>query len=158
MIVVDNGMSVNFIDENDIFLGFSLEGQCCEQYGWYISNKSRPFADDDYEKHLADCLYVKDKTCLEGYTFKPKSFKLANSSAYAKIRHPTKPDLLVVVFNEHNGYYSHSYLFGEAESNTFVQAENGNLNYKIDSAQSDGTWISYSISPEPKRIIDEGCL
>ena len=101
MLIKETKYKVNFIDKNDTFVGFDMEGQCCENYGWYIANS----VTDQVQEEIR---------CAEGFWFDitadpveystddcyTVAFKLVNSSGEILYLH---------LFNEHNGYYSHGW-------------------------------------------------
>lgn len=101
MLIKETGSKVNFIDKNDNFVGFDMDGQCCEYFGWYITNN-------------VTAEIPEENMCAEGFWFDVTSepiecdmgdcyvvaFKLVNSSDEVLYLH---------LFNEHNGYYSHGW-------------------------------------------------
>lgn len=101
MLIKETGSKVNFIDKNDNFVGFDMDGQCCEYFGWYITN-------------IVTAEIPEETRCAEGFWFDVKAtpiecdagdcytvaFKLVNSSGEILYLH---------LFNEHNGYYSHGW-------------------------------------------------
>jgi hypothetical protein len=48
---------VNFTDSNDVFVGFDMSSQCCEDFGWGVSKEIT--TNDEYEG-IAD---------FDGYVF-----------------------------------------------------------------------------------------
>ena len=96
--------SINFIDANDNFVGFDMDWQCCEQFGWYISREAIAF--DDYgssaelqEEDLVD--YRFDTTFVDNYDYdETVIFRLVNDNGGVAYLH---------LFNSHNGYYSHGW-------------------------------------------------
>jgi len=112
---------VNFIDSNNVILGYDLEQSCCEHAFWSISETP----DGKNPIYQGDNEMVKE-IHLEGYCFDPNycqqqhhdlqrdegvanvaTFKLVGSK-YAK---PQLPDLFVRLENHHNGYYGHGFIF-----------------------------------------------
>lgn len=108
---------VNFIDSNNVILGYDLEQSCCEHAFWSISETP----DGKNPIYQGDNDTVKE-IHLEGYCFDPNycqqqhdlereehaaTFKLVGSQ-YAK---PQLPDLFVRLENHHNGYYGHGFIF-----------------------------------------------
>lgn len=99
---------VNFVDINNVGVGYDTAGQCCEWADWFISEseESEPrqstedFVDEDLEPYVFDPEYFED---LQGGNFDGGGmirFKLVAES---------KPNLYLHIFNSHNGYYSHGF-------------------------------------------------
>lgn len=100
MMVIETDHSVNFVDENDRFVGYELEIQCCESSGWDTNVDSLDryvFVDEDPVVHIKD----------EGQT----------NSVVFKIRKMgyKHKDETITLWNNHNGYYSHGFRYGELQ-------------------------------------------
>ncbi len=118
MIKVKFAHSINFIDENDIFIGFDLRTQCCEDFGWFI--KDNESVDD-----LIQQAESSNKSCEEDYSgwlfdlnyFKSDSFDTGTiTSADAvvfRLKKENKSKYLFL-FNIGNGMYAHDFFFGKS--------------------------------------------
>jgi len=118
MIKVEFAHSINFIDENDIFIGFDLRTQCCEDFGWFI--KDNESVDD-----LIQQAESSNKSCEEDYSgwlfdlnyFKSDSFDTGTiTSADAvvfRLKKENKSKYLFL-FNIGNGMYAHDFFFGKS--------------------------------------------
>lgn len=108
---------VNFIDSNNVILGYDLRQNCCENAFWTISETP----DGANPIHEGGNEAVKEIE-LNGYCFDPNyclrhddegneehvaTFKLVGSQ-WAK---PKLPDLFLRLENHHNGFYSHGFAF-----------------------------------------------
>ena len=110
---------VNFVDKNNVVVGYDLTQDCCEHADWFISETRRNDTGDDKKvydnKDLED--YVFDKSCLcENIDSKDEEysgvrFRLVNSEG---------KELFLHLFNVHNGYYSHGF---DVKENDFVLSE-----------------------------------
>jgi len=109
---------VNFVDENNILVGYDLEQNCCEQADWFIidsicdkekfdSLRGTPSADG-----LPQVFSEKD------YVFDPGFFEEVSITdevcwyeliVVFRLISKTLPDLYLHLFNCHNGYYSHGF-------------------------------------------------
>jgi len=106
--------SVNFIDVNGIFVGYELDQDCCEEFGWFFSDgivtdtvfkypKDHPLSNDG---GLEDFSF--DKNYCQEYKHEDMSgdqrniiiFRASNKDKEFKYLH---------LFNLHNGYYSHGF-------------------------------------------------
>ncbi len=101
---------VNFVDENDVFLGYDTAQDCCEDAGWFISDKEDEPYSCEGNKSFTDN--------TEGYVFDTEYMNLVDSSdlddggqVCFKITHKGKQDLFIHLYNSHNGYYGHGFTF-----------------------------------------------
>lgn len=101
IIIKETYDNINFIDKNDIFVGFDYYRSCCEDFGWYLSNKVNGKAN-----------VHKDK--LEGYFFDINKESLSYGDDMniltLKLIHEIKKPIYLNLFNYHNGYYAHDVL------------------------------------------------
>ncbi len=100
---------INFVDKNDVFVGYDMEQSCCEHADWFISETIDPYSyNTDY-----DSLKAHD---VEGYIFDKEFFLEVESCeldsgcqvAFRMVAED-KPDLYLSIFNSHNGYYGHGF-------------------------------------------------
>jgi len=109
----------NFVDENNVYLGYDSNQQCCENAGFFIDNL--PLKDGESISGRAHCV-VPD---LDGFRFDPSFFQCVNavdddcpgaSSRVAVFRivndnNDKSESLYIHLFNTHNGYYAHGFSF-----------------------------------------------
>jgi len=105
---------VNFVDENNVVLGYDMAQDCCEHADWFIAD--RPMNKIMERKT--------DKPRLNGYVFDKKFFKEVHDGdlgvpeyefdeggmAIFRITNGDK-EKFIHIFNSHNGYYSHGFEF-----------------------------------------------
>lgn len=116
---------VNFVDENNVALGYDLENNCCEYAEWFIADAIITEI-PDYQKDLPalKSTGIKD---LAGWTFDKTYFKRVEISenekndeydgggiAIFRITNGNS-EKFIHLFNCHNGYYSHGFAFSEGE-------------------------------------------
>lgn len=102
------GNRLNFIDGNNIFVGYDYESCCCENFGYYITDIKPEKANEknsieaDIERYNFDTSYCEEIEedpewidCGGGIVFKMVADGL--------------PDLYLVLYNYQNGYYSHGF-------------------------------------------------
>lgn len=96
---------INFVDENNVFVGYDLIRSCCEHADWFISDKEKDTTGD-----------IANKYDISAYVFDTKYFaEVASNDVDAggmvrfKLVSPDKPNLFLHLFNSHNGYYSHGF-------------------------------------------------
>lgn len=109
---------VNFVDSNNVLLGYALGQYCCENAYWTISESP----DGENPLHRGDGSESKEIE-LENYRFDPTyfqrhddesietyvaTFKLVGTPRWGG---PKLPDLFLRLVNQQNGYYSHGFTF-----------------------------------------------
>lgn len=104
---------VNFVDSNNVLLGYDLGQSWCENAFWSVGqNKdgSDPLHKGDEEKH--------GLIPLDGYEFDPKFLEREDNedgesyvAIFKLVNYDDKPDLFIRLENHHNGYYSHGFTF-----------------------------------------------
>lgn len=100
---------VNFVDKNNVFVGFSTEQNCCEYADWVILDKDNltdvyvyqdvdKFVPEDIEDYIFDTSYFKhvEYALDEGGI---ATFRLVNG----------EKELFLHLFNYQNGYYGHGF-------------------------------------------------
>ena len=106
----------NWVDDNNVLLGFDASRCCCEDFGrCYHTDQKRPQGSqielDDYQ--------------LDEYEFDPNFYEYGNheeddekgSSFTVRMRKISNPNsvLYLTIYNDHNGYYSHGFTFDRGE-------------------------------------------
>jgi hypothetical protein len=124
---------VNFIDENNVLLGYDLEQDCCEFAGFFMTHDSKWYEKKRPEKSFEQLGNVRIE--IKDYVFDPDYFQertLDGESQYAEFKavdmnkgamgysvmgygNRGYPPIYIVLFNVHNGYYSHGFKFGDKE-------------------------------------------
>lgn len=113
IIIKENYDRVNFIDKNDIYIGFDLSRQCCEDFGYYISRNK-------FDEENSIPLYK-----LKGYYFDTNKslddiIKIKGDVACIKLINDKNNECIYLhLYNNHNGYYCHDLLVGD-KNNSFT--------------------------------------
>ena len=109
---------VNFIDSNNVILGYDLGQNCCEHAFWTISET--PDGKNPIHEGSND---VAKEIELEGYCFDPNYYQRHDDDSSEEYvatfklvgrqrdKQPELPDLFLRLENHHNGYYSHGFTF-----------------------------------------------
>lgn len=107
---------VNFIDENDVFVGYDMSTSCCENYG-YIFTDTDDFDsadgilyDDDYGSTDVKTNNESDYN-LDGYVFDTSWFEERDQIVVFRLTKEDSPDIFLTLYNSHNGYYGHGFKF-----------------------------------------------
>jgi len=105
---------INFIDENNVVMGYDLSESCCEHADWFISDKQafEPIARENTEDGTPED--------MPGWNFDRSFFReIENISVFDEgsmvIFRITKGDSekFIHIFNCHNGYYHHGFEFSD---------------------------------------------
>lgn len=102
---------VNFVDKNNVFVGYDLDQQCCEDAGWYLSYEiGGPHIKDwnnlrgvNISRYVFDIEFFEDISSESEYTEEENTvvFKLIKDGS---------PDIFLHLYNTHNGYYGHGFV------------------------------------------------
>lgn len=111
MKIFERDGKINFVDENNVVLGFDYGQSCCEHYGYRITEdipNMETYADDIESVNFKE----------EDYRFDPEFIRIENAEdgnvATFKLRNKDKrkkKPLYLTIFNYHNGWYSHGFTF-----------------------------------------------
>jgi len=95
----------NFVDANNVFVGYDSHQDCCELASWYFSFNPGVIPVSDSDNINADE--------LDAYSFDTGYFRedSADETAIAefKLVAPGLPDIYLILHNTHNGYYGHGF-------------------------------------------------
>jgi len=112
MEIFERDGKINFVDENDIFIGFDYEQDCSESFGYYFTNMNPSEIEFDNE-----CRTVEG---IKDYVFDPTFFKEIkgcdpedNAAVFMMVN--DKDVKYLVIYNSHNGYYSHGFAMSKRE-------------------------------------------
>jgi hypothetical protein len=101
--------AINFVDENNVLVGFDMSQDCCESFGWYIRTEPTPYVRD-----LSNT--ENSPPNIEAYNFDPEYCEEIESSSLDaggevvfRLTADNLPDLFLHLYNSHNGYYSHGF-------------------------------------------------
>ena len=107
----------NFVDENNVVVGFDASQSCCESFGYHWTHN------EPVKYKEPEPLNVSEEF-LKPYRFDPAWFRqLENVSGEGQYSAPLEdggavafkltaegqPDLFLILYNSHNGYYSHGF-------------------------------------------------
>lgn len=106
---------VNYVDKNNKVLGFDVNGQCCESFGHGVfdripTNLSRSIED----ANISDYVFA-DEDPKEFNAYSDNSSNDAGGCLAFRLIAEHKPDLYIVIWNYHNGYYRHGWDFNGKE-------------------------------------------
>jgi len=114
---------MNFVDENNVFVGFDYKKDCCEGFGWRIDLKmpeTFEFSQREYDE--SDAQNIGDQGInTEDWVFDTSFiFQRGDSTALDKggavsfrLMKDCKEAGFLTLWNSHNGYYSHGFQMQE---------------------------------------------
>jgi hypothetical protein len=101
---------INFVDVNNVMLGYDMHQTCCEFASWFISDQKKGIREETERCAKIDF-------DLSGYSFDPKFFDHVSgldfdegSMVIFRITNGTTEKFLHL-FNVQNGYYGHGFDF-----------------------------------------------
>ena len=110
MKIFERDGKINFVDGNNVFVGFDYESCCCENFGWFVADSPCDMTSDAPKKlksirnYSFDVNYFAEKChYVEGDEFECGGmviFRLINKKGKERFLH---------LYNSHNGYYSHGF-------------------------------------------------
>lgn len=104
------GAKINFVDDNNVLVGFDMGSSCCESFGAFLSRE----IPDQVNNWSTD--YEDNGINPDGFQFDKEFFHTKkptegfDDGGIATFR-LTKGDeeIFLTLFNSHNGYYSHGF-------------------------------------------------
>lgn len=99
---------INFVDENNVLVGFYYESSCCEEFGYFLSRTfpdSLKPADVIQESDEAFAGFVFDTGFKEAVAFVERDD--TDTVVFRLIR--GLDIIYLTLHNTHNGYYSHGF-------------------------------------------------
>ena len=109
--VFDTYSKVNFVDTNNVLVGYDNGQHCCELAEYFLSSMPYPSGRTQTE--------IKHGVELIGYCFDTESEPIHGGDcdgadgAWVAFRlvHDFEPEMWLVLSNHHNGYYSHGFTY-----------------------------------------------
>ena len=106
------GSKVNFIDKNNVLVGYDTLQDGCENAGWFISDDEKNDINNGENKN----------NNVDGYSFDTSYFVEVEASmghgdgcleaggmVRFKLTSKNKPNLYLHIYNSHNGCYGHGF-------------------------------------------------
>jgi hypothetical protein len=105
---------VNFVDENEVHLGYDLSDDCCAHGGWFMLDDPEAWPGKDSNDWLKEPEPYPD---LHGWVFDPSYFKertidaISEGSAvqFSVVNGDARK--YITLYNCHNGYYGKGFEF-----------------------------------------------
>jgi len=100
---------VNFVDSNNVFVGYDMAQDCCEHADFFFSREIPTEINQNKVEH--------DSLDLENYAFNTAFLKenglsdLDKGGSVTFLLENGEEELYLTIFNSHNGYYGHGFEF-----------------------------------------------
>ena len=102
MKIFERDGKVNFVDDNNVFVGFDYYQTCCENFGWCLTR--------EFPEKLQGGESGIDPA---GFQFDTDYFEIEREGDYggAAIFRLTKDkeEIFLMLWNDHNGFYAHGF-------------------------------------------------
>ena len=102
MKIFDKDGKYNFVDQNNVLVGFDSYANCCENFGYFFSTEipqNIPQNTNDGDGQPAN---------LDSFNFDPSFIEHGNEMETFKLTN-WNDTVYLTIFNSHNGYYSHGF-------------------------------------------------
>jgi len=108
MRVFEKGDKVNFVDENNVLVGYDMEQQCCEYADWAITSEkitAQPKVKEEFD--LTD--YRFDQNFFEEDSAEADDDESIYMAIFKLDNIKDGSSLFLTLYNTQNGYYSHGF-------------------------------------------------
>lgn len=110
---------INFVDEHNALVGYDFSANCCEDFGWYISDRISIRTEESMFTDVMGSDAINQ--CLDGWTFDTEFFRTLEEGDRNYMEENTvifrlvngSNELFLHLYNVHNGYYSHGFVFSK---------------------------------------------
>lgn len=107
MMLFNRDGKVNFVDKNNVFLGYDMNQCCCEHFGWFLAEQPTTEIQEEPQE-LPD---------ISEYNFDRDYFRelhdshLEDGGIVVFRLVSDEKELFLHLYNCHNGYYGHGFYF-----------------------------------------------
>lgn len=109
----------NWIDDNNVLLGFEDSQQCCERYGYLYHTSLEdptsvvPLADAELDEFNFDPFF---HACGIFSSCSTKEFDYPQTFTVKLLNKEEAASLYLTIYNSHNGYYTHGFSFDNGKT------------------------------------------
>jgi hypothetical protein len=112
MKIFDKDCKYNFVDDNNVFVGYDSESICCEDYGYFFSDTIPDSLNDEEIQEKSNNIFDSEGWNFDTSFFREYVEEPCDTSSMAIFRLKKKDAIkYLVLYNMHNGYYSHGFEF-----------------------------------------------
>ncbi len=106
---------MNFVDDNNVFVGFDYSSSCCESFGWRVCDEN-PCGKEVFQEESGQTEWPSFQFDPEFFQEAPEGDDEGGTAVFRLIREcpisGIKEEKWLQIWNYHNGYYSHGFEFG----------------------------------------------
>lgn len=114
MKLFERGGKINFVDDNNVFVGFDGDQECCEDFGWCLT---REFPVDGFQENREEINpdgFQFDVTFFKEVILSDKDFDPEINNHYSRetaVFRLTRgsEEIFLTLWNYHNGRYDHGF-------------------------------------------------
>lgn len=112
----NDGRKVNFVDDNNMLVGFDIYQNCCENFDYFFST----VAGDESEKYfleensMQDYSFINEEPQENIYVQGRDCEYCPTHSVTFMLEHKNGQLAYLTLHNTHNGYYSHGFSFQDS--------------------------------------------
>jgi len=115
MKIFEKDYKINFVDDNNVFVGFDYFKSCCEHFGYVISRKKLTSLQlESIIDSGASNLSLQDED-LNNFNFVTSyqgRVESSKNNVVFKLKNVRGKNIYLTLYNYHNGYYSHGFEMG----------------------------------------------
>ena len=108
------GSKVNFVDENNVFVGYDTNQDCCEDANWFIKDEMivEGIGNISNTPHCQELENQESYMFDQSFFFQGECGSLdAGGFVVFKLCSYDHDDKYLYLYNAHNGYYGHGFEF-----------------------------------------------
>ena len=120
MKIFERDGKVNFVDNNNVFVGFDYERVCCENFGWCLTREfpsvlkegDNGINPDGYQfdtAYFEQRFLVTDWGASNETVFKTEADLYEHGGAAVFRLTKDKEEIFLMLWNDHNGFYAHGF-------------------------------------------------
>lgn len=106
MKIFDRDGKWNFVDGNNVFVGYDNGQDCCENAGYHLTRTLGLENDSDLAEESLDG-YIFDTTFFREGVIPQETLEDGGSATFRLIK--GSEEAFLTIFNSHNGYYGHGF-------------------------------------------------
>ena len=149
----------NFVDKNNVFVGYDSHQDCCEFAWWAVTEtleQAETMEPKDGEWPDGMDEWVFDPTVFIEMDEDETRFEYDIRAVFRLFKEDGSDDeRWLVIGNEHNGYYVHGFIFSD-NYGEYVAYEKAKREFWA--AQREGRDMAAIERPEPPKFLNEGSL
>ena len=104
MRIFETNGKINFVDDNNVFVGFDYSQDCCEDFGYKLIDKDG----DEIDEKQSDIHLLQFDSSFYEEDNDYKKYEYGGAGKFRRVD-PTGVEIFLIIWNSHNGYYGHGF-------------------------------------------------